>query len=177
MSNQTISTGFIQPCKLDVLQFAINNMDANSTNLLDEFPRLAQVAPQAQTNTQVQWQAHGHTKTVLENATEIWVDIQAQVKLPFTCQRCLQDIEKTISIKRSIRFVQDEAVAAVLDEKLEEDVLVHSTQFDLLALIEDELIMELPYAPKHSLCADTAQSQTSNESTHPFAKLRKLKKQ
>lgn len=177
MNTKKPHTTPLQARSLDIPQFAATNAATHGTTQLMELPRLAQAAPQAQTDIHIQWQAHGRTQAVPESATEIWLNIQAQVQLPFICQRCLQDMEQTIAIQRAIRFVHDEVTAAALDEDLEEDVLVHSTQFDLLELIEDELIMALPYAPKHAHCAGTAQSHTSDDTAHPFAALQQLKKQ
>lgn len=169
----------LPPRSLNIPQFANDATQLNGSATLAALPRLQQATPHAQPDTVAQWQAHGRTKPVPESAAEIWLDIQAQVQLPFTCQRCLQHMEETIAINRSIRFVQDEATAAELDETIEADVLVHSTQFDLLELIEDELIMALPYAPKHASCTHEPSTALKNQAdeAHPFAALQQLKKQ
>ncbi len=56
------------------------------------------------------------------------------------------------SVDRSFRFVADEDTAAALDDEAEEDVLALSRSFDLLALVEDELLMALPVVPRHEVC-------------------------
>jgi len=50
------------------------------------------------------------------------------------------------------RFVKDEAAAAQLDADCDDDVLALSRQFDLMGLIEDELIMAQPIVPRHDEC-------------------------
>ncbi|MDO5653087.1 MAG: YceD family protein, partial [Brachymonas sp.] len=61
--------------------------------------------------------------------------------------------------------------------------LVYGKQFDLLALVEDELLMALPLAPRHETCAApdlpvqaSDASGEENATPHPFAALQQLKK-
>ena len=87
-------------------------------------------------------------------------------------------------MERSFRFVPDEEMAAAQDEQSEEDVLALSRSFDLVELVEDELLMEMPLAPRHEVCPDAGQALggRSRISTtrrapreNPFALLGKLK--
>jgi uncharacterized protein len=64
----------------------------------------------------------------------------------------LQPVELPVEVSRKLRFVQDEATAALLDAELDDDVLVLSRSYDLIALIEDELIMASPIVPFHDEC-------------------------
>jgi uncharacterized protein len=101
-----------------------------------------------------------------------------------TCQRCLGPVDVDISAQRSFRFVASEAVAEVEDEESEEDVLVLSRDFDLLGLMEDELLMALPPVPKHDVCPvhvvleakDADFVEESEAKPNPFAVLGQLKK-
>jgi uncharacterized protein len=98
-----------------------------------------------------------------------------------------------LAFDREFLFVADEATAMKLDDESEEDVLVASKTFDLLELIEDELIMSLPIVPRHEHCtsqiphefeADEAlfdesepDAKTSAASRpNPFSVLEKIKK-
>jgi uncharacterized protein len=75
-------------------------------------------------------------------------------------------------------------LAEVEDEESEEDVLVLSKAFNLLELIEDELLMSAPLVPKHEVCpqpvklqaADPAFVELVQEKPNPFAMLQQLKK-
>jgi uncharacterized protein len=88
-----------------------------------------------------------------------------------------------VSVDRSFRFVSDEDVAAAQDEESDEDVLALSRSFDLVELVEDELLMEMPLAPRHETCpvpvrlavADPDFDSASTERKNPFAVLGKLK--
>jgi uncharacterized protein len=86
-------------------------------------------------------------------------------------------------VDRTFRFVSDEATAAAEDDQSEEDLLALSRSFDLPELVEDELLMELPVAPRHDVCpepvkmsaADPDFESASTVREHPFAVLGKLK--
>jgi len=92
-------------------------------------------------------------------------------------------VQLAIAVDRSFRFVEDEATAADQDDEAEEDLLAMSRSFDLLELVEDELLMDLPVAPRHEACpepvkmsvADVAFEAAGAERENPFAVLGRLK--
>ena len=85
---------------------------------------------------------------------------------------------------RDFRFVASEAIAEQEDEESEEDVLVTSKAFDLLELIEDELLMAAPLVPMHTVCPQPLKLQAVDpefvelpqDKPNPFAVLQQLKK-
>ena len=78
--------------------------------------------------------------------------LDAEATVPLVCQRCLSPVETPLTVDRWFRFVADEATAEAEDEDSEEDLLVVSRDFDLHALIEDELLMDIPVTPVHDVC-------------------------
>jgi uncharacterized protein len=92
------------------------------------------------------------------------------------------DIDVTIS--REFRFVATEELAKIEDEESEEDVLVLHRAFNLLELIEDELLMDLPTSPKHESCPKSVKLSVADADfvddaavkLHPFSVLSQLKK-
>ena len=70
---------------------------------------------------------------------------------------------ETIQISHSIRFAKDEAAAAALDADSDEDVLALSRHFDLLELVEDELIMAQPLVPRHEVCPTDVSALMHND--------------
>lgn len=58
----------------------------------------------------------------------------------------------SLYVDRSFRFVPDEETAELEDDDSDEDVLALSSEFNLLELIEDELLMEVPVVPRHEVC-------------------------
>jgi uncharacterized protein len=102
--------------------------------------------------------------------------------LPLICQRCLGPVDVPLVIERAFRFVETEAQAEQEDDASPEDLLVLSRDFDLAALMEDEVLMELPVVPRHEVCpvpvklavAD-ANFDESAPKPNPFAVLAGLK--
>jgi uncharacterized protein len=106
--------------------------------------------------------------------------VQAAASIRRECQRCLQAVVLPLAVDRSLRFVDDEATAAALDADSEDDVLVASRQFDLQALVEDELLLAMPLVPMHESCPEplpgAAAEGKEAPRTHPFAALAALKR-
>ncbi len=140
----------------------------------------------------VQWRAQGRLVAQRVGQPQRWLDIEAKGSFPWECQRCLHAVDLPIEVNRSIRFVEDEAAAANLDADCDDDVLAVSRQFDLLELLEDELIMAQPLVPRHERCPTDVErhmrsfdpdepdvsdsSDPENAKPHPFAALAALKK-
>ena len=151
---------------------------------LGHFERLVEETLGLGVETPVVYSARGEVKLEGQAGQELWVHVAAQALLPLTCQRCLGPVDVPISFERSFRFAATEELAAALDEELEEDVLVFSREFNLLDLIEDELLMTLPAVPKHEVCpvpvklqvADADFADEPAEKPNPFAALEQLKK-
>ena len=98
---------------------------------------------------------------------------------PLTCQRCLQTFQYSLNVERLFIVVADEAAAdayPIEDDLL--DPLVCSPHFDVLALIEDEILLSLPLVPKHpeALCAPSPLLGVIEEPENPFKVLKNIKK-
>ena len=169
---------------LDIVAFAEAGASLSGKDPLSHYARLSREDLDGEGKAVVRWQAQGRSEPVAGGAPEIWLDLQAQTELGMQCQRCLEPMRQTLAFERSFRFVRDEATAELLDEELEDDVLVWRKDFDLQALVEDELLMELPVAPRHEVCPSTPPMQVQThdfdageqEKPNPFAALKALKK-
>ncbi|MDD5324219.1 MAG: YceD family protein [Polaromonas sp.] len=82
----------------------------------------------------------------------VWLHLQAETSLLLTCQRCTGAVLVLLKVDQWYRFVATEDIAMAEDDQSEEDLLVLEPQFDLLALLEDELLMALPLVPMHDAC-------------------------
>lgn len=169
---------------LDIVAFAEAGASLSGEDPLSHYARLSREDLDGEGKAVVRWQTQGRSEPVAGGAPEIWLDLQVQTELGMQCQRCLDPMRQTLAFERSFRFVRDEATAEQLDEELEEDVLVWRKDFDLQALVEDELLMELPVAPRHEVCPSTPPMQVQThdfdageqEKPNPFAALKALKK-
>ena len=107
-------------------------------------------------NFQVQWQAKAEYRKLPGKVGEgdLWLHLEGAATLPLVCQRCLHRVDVPLSANQWFRFVETEAVAMAEDDDCEEDLLVLEPQFDLLAVLEDELLMALPLVPMHEVCPE-----------------------
>jgi uncharacterized protein len=71
--------------------------------------------------------------------------------LDLVCQRCLGPIKFELATDQQLVVVASEAsMPAPEDEEDGVDFIVAAPRFDVLALIEDEIILNLPLAPRHA---------------------------
>ena len=154
-----------QPRKMDIGAFIDSETPLEGHSALADLARLAEgVPPEVPQDTvaPVQWSAQGRLVPQRVGEPQRWLDLSAHADLPWTCQRCLQPVTLPVDFERSIRFVADEALAAELDADMDDDVLVISRSFDLLDLVEDELIMASPLVPRHEECPQPPRMSVSD---------------
>ena len=158
------------PRKLDMGAF-LESGEALSGDLpVGELPRLSEgLCPDFDLTSlpHVTWSAQGRLVPQRMSPPQMWLDLEAQAELVWECQRCLQPVTETVHIRRSIRFAKDEAEAATLDAESDEDVLALSRVFDLLELVEDELIMAQPIVPRHEECPTDVSTLMHNDAATP----------
>ena len=112
--------------------------------------------------------------------------LTVQATLLLECQRCLGPLLLPINRQTVFDLVKRDSD---LDGDMLDDVnldqpekIVGSRQMDMLDLIEDELILEVPYVPRHEVCTDMAETENETsddaggeETPSPFAVLGQLK--
>ena len=177
-----------RPSALRIKAFAQAQATLEGSTPLQQFERLwadcvhEPAQESAQEPSQVDWTARGFTKTDTGGTEHIWLHLQARASVPLICQRCLKPVQVALLVARDFRFVPDEATALAEDDESPEDLLVLSPEFDLLSLLEDELLMDLPLVPMHEIC-DSEHLHTKSgpmdedvaEKPNPFAVLAALK--
>lgn len=168
--------------RLDVKAFAEAQAQLRGEEPLEKLGRLFAETQYRPGASPVEWSIAGELRNVRHVHPEVWLHLKADAVLALTCQRCLGAVEVPVSVDRPFRFVSDEADAAAQDEEAEEDVLALSRDFDLLELVEDELLMEVPLAPRHEVCPEHVVMEAADEDfdpgserESPFAVLGKLK--
>jgi uncharacterized protein len=150
---------------------------------LADLPRLAAslfLPPAA--DERVGWQARFSQVEPVGSPPQQWLELEAHAHVTLQCQRCLQALQRPLSLERRFRFVGSEAEAERLDADSEDDHLVMTVRLDLRALVEDELILELPLVPRHeSPCPQPLPRPEPGEPAgearpNPFAALAALRK-
>lgn len=170
------------PHSVDIAAFARRGEVASGALPLTALGRICGEAhPEARPDPadQVHWKAHAEARPVRAGGNEVWLHLRAEAHLSLVCQRCLQAVAAPLELDRSFRFVAGEKQAAAIDADIEEDVLVLSRNFDLVELIEDELLLALPLVPRHEICPQPLAGPTDpvafDERINPFDVLSELK--
>ena len=65
------------------------------------------------------------------------------------CQRCLGPVAWSIDQRTELLLARDDGEAARLDEDSESEVLIATMPVDTETLIEDELVLALPFVARH----------------------------
>ena len=101
--------------------------------------------------------------------------LQLDGVLSLCCQRCLEGIEYPLQVSNVLEFVGNED--ELTQEEIEDDsrdFLPAQSEVDVVALIEDEIILDLPSAPRHESCVLPASAHDNPEDS-PFAVLKGLR--
>ncbi|OWT53575.1 YceD family protein [Candidimonas nitroreducens] len=151
---------------------------------LRRFARLLEGLP-AQGDAQADWSLRGEQDALGRR----FLHLHVAAGIVLECQRCLSPFVWPLDASSTLEVV---ASAAQLDdgggdegaEPVER--IVASRRLDVLALVEDELILAVPYVPKHEQCPDapkpsgdgaaSAAPDSSLGRPSPFAALGRLKK-
>ena len=96
---------------------------------------------------------------------------------PLRCQRCLNSFAYPVALFSQLQLAQaSELDDFSVDESDEVDSIAADKHLDVLNMIEDEILLNLPFAPKHPSgeCESAVESLNSSDK-HPFAVLEGLK--
>ncbi len=154
------------PAHIDARKFALAGETLSGQDALSNYERLTQDLQREAVGFDqkiVTWSARGEAITPPGGSAQPWLHVHARAQVPMVCQRCLGPVDLTLDIHSTFRFVATEAIAMAEDDEAEEDLLVLSKQFDLQALIEDELLMALPIVPKHEVCPVNVKLASTDE--------------
>lgn len=154
----------------DPFRFAAESRSLTGVVPLAEFSRLADVLQEKS----------GEVRFGLTG--DVGIDRKPRLRLTVTgamtlrCQRCLGAMSWPLEIDALFELVRPGQ--PIPEEELEEDAFdaIEATpDMDVLALVEDEIVLAVPIAPRHEDCdAPRPDGGASKES--PFASLVKLRK-
>ena len=92
------------------------------------------------------------------------------------CQRCLNALPYPINLVSRLRLVSEGETDGADIEDDEADSIPAEKHLDVLSLIEEELLLSLPIAPKHGSGECEIAVEGLSRSNNPFAVLAGLKK-
>ena len=98
--------------------------------------------------------------------------------LHLRCQRCLGPLEYPLRLYNTLLLVGAAEVAAGNLDNEDAEWIEASSALDVAALVEDEVILGLPYAPRHEagLCGQGDYTAGRSSAEAAFAKLAALKR-
>lgn len=103
------------------------------------------------------------------------LEVEVSGTLALACQRCLEAIVFDLDVDSLLELVPEGAELS--QEELEDDTrdfLPVAGELDVAQLVEDEVLLALPVAPRHERCGLPG-AAAAGEQIHPFATLAALK--
>lgn len=161
---------------MDVVRLA---QELKGSTPITAFSRLAEDLPEQTELTEVEWELRGYQKPHGPALVKLHLTANPQLQ----CQRCMKlfhfpvDTEAELEVVTSSKaFDEDVADSGEIDNQAYDKILGNKP-VDVLELVEDELILSLPYIPKHEQCLDLVElpEDTLEKRPSPFAVLEKLK--
>ncbi|KAA0011408.1 hypothetical protein F0A17_15045 [Billgrantia pellis] len=166
------------PHRVEPYRLAARSESLAGLMALEDFERLAEQVGRQAGDCRV-WLGFG---VDAQGRREIRGRLEAELQLP--CRRCLEPLAQHVESEFLLGMVTSDALAAELPST-HEPVLVENEQLNLLAVVEDELILSLPQVVYHDeaqcgVSRDQLSSGEEAESTEPtrvspFEVLRRLK--
>ena len=129
--------------RLDAFRLALEHGVVEGSVDAHQLPRVDDLL--AEGPATVAWRIEGTADTWGRPALSISLD----GSVPVTCQRCLDDFEWPIDQRTELLLARDERELAVLDADSNSEVVLAGTPMEPLTLVEDELVLALPFAPRH----------------------------
>lgn len=174
----------LQARKLNMQTFAQEGVPLRDATPVSDLERLAAETMGLAPDAAVDWTAQAELRASPGHEDAVWLHLQANTVVPLTCQRCMSPVPIAMEVDQHYRFVATEDIAMAEDDQSEEDLLVMVPQFDLLEVLEDELLMALPLVPLHETCpvpprlsvGEDDMGDAGAEKPNPFAVLAQLKR-
>ncbi|MGI4815841.1 MAG: DUF177 domain-containing protein [Janthinobacterium lividum] len=163
-ATQAVDSVIANPQNVDIFEFARSGGHAAGSQAVAGLPRmvtevpaevLGQTVDQAPADGGVlHWRIVGGLRDESSGASALRPTLALSVsgEIWLECQRCLAPYAQPLAIDTQFVIVETEAQAEQADFEDEEDTIVGSRHFDLLELIEEEVLLSLPIIPKHPVC-------------------------
>ncbi|MCU6433659.1 DUF177 domain-containing protein [Undibacterium sp. Jales W-56] len=172
----------MQAIVIDAFSFCQLNEHREGSVLIADLPRLSEESATQQ--GALAWSLIGGKDQL--GHPQLTLAVRGEIQL--MCQRCLTPFAFELDSESVLILAKDEAKAdeiEVLLDNDEVDVVVGSKTFNVIDLIEDEALLEIPQSPKHAVCPDVSLDSTvsainvepsaeASKKVSPFAVLKKI---
>ena len=167
---------------IDSLDFASHGREISGEIAVAELPRLLDVLENH--HGRLSYALHGGVDTRGSH----FLDLNVTGRCRLLCQRCLEGMDYPVLLVTRL-LLRDQASLDILDqmsggrdEDEAFDSILAEAQLDVLSLLEEEILLGLPIAPKHELgscqaanAGYVAMKNADKDEKKPFAVLAKLK--
>lgn len=165
------------PAVIDSLEFVRSGGEIHETVPVTVFGRLQDLLYDG--TGEIDYTLHGGYDE--RRRPRLRLKVSGSVRL--RCQRCLEALPMPLELSAQLLVARPETTI-VTDAEEEVDPLAPesidaSSQLDVRGLVEDEIILSLPFSPRHAegACRAPAEQVAERETKEsPFAKLASLKK-
>jgi len=153
---------------IDSVDFARKGEEIHGEIAVSELPRLVDML--AKSDGRLTYIISGH-----QEADRDILEVSLQGACTLRCQRCLGELEYPVNLVSRLWLLPADRLDEAEDDD-EMDAIEAEQRLDVLALIEEELLLALPIAPRHpdGDCAPASNGLKQMDS--PFAVLAGLKK-
>lgn len=158
---------------IDGFEFARSGKHLGGQARIADMDRIADAL--ASNSGELEWTLLGRRSEDHEGQFELIVGISAELQL--RCQRCLEPLQFRLMIDRRLLLVapgKDWPEEDVENEHV--DAIAASAEMAVEVLIQDEVVLALPIAPRHDSCDPPTIRETKQDAS-PFAVLRQLKRE
>lgn len=157
-------------------EFARKGLEIHGTIAVSQFSRCTDML--ASDEGEVSWRLTGGRDA--EAKPELVLKVSGVLQL--TCQRCLEPYPFQVDIDSGFVVVANEAALPAEEDDIDDsrDYLVADANMQVAELIEDEVLLALPFAPKHQTGSCGAEGELKDSSIelkkpNPFAVLQGFK--
>jgi uncharacterized protein len=133
------------PARFDAFRLARERGSRTGSVDVASLPRLADRIIETETPAPVAWSVAGTVDAMGRPA----LSLRLSGVVMLECQRCLGVLHWPIAHQTDLVLARDDAEAARLDADADAEVLLASAPLDPITLVEDELVLTLPFAARH----------------------------
>ena len=152
---------------IDSIEFARNGRTLNGEIAVGELPRLADLL--ASTEGSIRYTVRGMQA---DGMLFLLLDMSGICHL--RCQRCLEGLAHPVDISSRLQLLEGEEL--LQDDASDEiDGIEASKELDVLGLLEEEILLSLPFAPRHDEGVCELASNSIGQADDRFGMLAQLK--
>ena len=169
----------VDPVIIEPRQFARERATASGSFAADTLPRLADLLFDAASATEPRGNVIYRVTGFVTRKDQPAVRIEVRGEISLRCERCLERLNYPLALQREIVLVAGvEEFELPVDEEEDVDTIPALSRIDLRELVEEEILLALPMAPRHPAgeChPETAGQAVSHTQSSAFATLARLK--